>query len=992
MPCRDCPVDDVCEDALEVQGYGVPGVCLACSHPVGRHTARIAEIILPQKGPCLSTGCIGFQAPVGVNPNVGTPCTRTVIQPPDGSNRVPGAPCGVPYKGHSNMNPRMAPLPQPSSSSSQRSSADDPERSVPWQNHSKPSATLVGMSTNGRRVDHYERVRDSGATTSAFSTKGVASARVPRCPFAINSKSVSVSKGKTVQGKTLHIYIFPESVRRVDPQSLNPANGYRPVSSASPKGYRIDDSRIVEFCSRLRDDANFFVTVVLSPGENIKQVVTDTIYDHLTTQVSVDVPSASDFFDVIWGNKPRSGASRRYEVAYGARAVSWWEKNVFTKAASIKEALAPANGVFAIGGHPCIALKLFHGYISISDRVTLPNDPEPLHDQETRWSIGCLPECNSIRDPSKLLHSPYPGHLPLHPEDLSIHSSEQDDEAHVEDILTPTHVQANRNTGSHPIDVDSHPVDVNDDETFDDDIRAAIDASRISAELEERRRQCGISSSSHPPLQVNCSTQPSLSRTRSHSLEVESRSTKPFVHPAVEAPLYTATPANKREYLNSLEQFRSPSAQPIIVCSTTVTNVPVIARLFVDQLVYKFGGGTERPVMPDGVHISISVKQRNLLPKFTVDLPIAGGQSVPSLFLNVLMDVVRNDASLWFSVSDDLEVINTCNLMSPHRNALCKAAAFVCAIFIAERRHLPPKFSPALIEALAHGEASVDDPEWLREFHSGASHALNCWPKDPAVPIPDNPETQFIASLFDRQVSHFTDMSIDARRDTRTQLVALKVLGISIGSFTADNHPILTAFKEVFNMELMHNHTILSLLGPNSKSILRSLTGSFPETGNDVLPCIDWVDSGISDEFTPYEQLFKLAFTRYINGVGHVQHSELDAIMPPEQRVDGKDDPALQARAFLRYLTGEDHLPRHGSRIRLLFSRPGDGEFNLGLNDIPVIMKVQTCFKKGYIRLGDDLKQLLDMQPSTQSDEATAFDVALHSFFAGPFAHSFQIG
>ncbi|KAL0057735.1 hypothetical protein AAF712_015610, partial [Marasmius tenuissimus] len=612
MPCRDCPLNDVCEDALEVQGYGVPGVCLACSHPVGRHTARIAEIILPPKGPCHSTGCIGFQAPVGVNPNVGTPCTRTVIQPPEGSNRVPGALCEIPYKGHSNVNPRMAPLPQPSSSSSQRSSTDL-DRSVPWQNHSKPTATLVGMSTNGRRVDHYERVRDSGATTSAFSTKGAASARVPRCPFAINSKSVSVSKGKAaVQGKTLHIYIFPESVRPVDPQSLNPANGYRPVSSVSAKGYRIDNSCIVEFCNRLRDDANFFVTVVLSPGENVKQVVTDAIYDHLTNQVSINIPSSSDFFDVIWGNKPRSGASRRYEVFYGACAVSWWGKNVFTKAATIKEALGfeedtifIGDGVFAIGGHPCIAFKLFHGYISLSDCITLPSDPDPLHDQENQWSIGCLSECNPIQDPSKLLHSPYPGHLPLHPEDLFIPSLEWDEETDVEGILTSTqssHVQATQDvSGSyHPVDID------NGETTFDDDIRAALDASRISAESTNTIRWRNVNDSrAHRrlPALLKSATVPGPACQGLVLIpwsQVSSRNMKPFVCPAIEFLPYTATPANKCEYLNSLDEFRSPSAQPIVVCSTTVTNVPVIARLFVDQLVYKFGGGTERPIMPDG--------------------------------------------------------------------------------------------------------------------------------------------------------------------------------------------------------------------------------------------------------------------------------------------------------------------------------------------------------------------------------------------------------
>ncbi|KAL0057056.1 hypothetical protein AAF712_016317 [Marasmius tenuissimus] len=258
------------------------------------------------------------------------------------------------------------------------------------------------------------------------------------------------------------------------------------------------------------------------------------------------------------------------------------------------------------------------------------------------------------------------------------------------------------------------------------------------------------------------------------------------------------------------------------------------------------------------------------------------------------MDVIRNDMSLWFLVSDDLEVINTCNLMSPHPNALCKAAAFVCAIFIAERHHLPPKFSPALIEALAHGEASVDDPEWLQEFHSGASNALNSWPKDPAAPVLDTPEAQFIASLFDRQVSHFTDMNICARCDVRTQLVALKVLGISIGLFTADNHPTLIAFKEVFNMELMHIHTILSVLARSKLQVNPTFTHwVLSRDWQYVLRYIDWVNSGISDEFTPYEQSFKAAFTRYINGVGHVQHSELDAIMPPDQRVDGKDDPAL---------------------------------------------------------------------------------------------------
>lgn len=68
-----------------------------------------------------------------------------------------------------------------------------------------------------------------------------------------------------------------------------------------------------------------------------------------------------------------------------------------------------------------------------------------------------------------------------------------------------------------------------------------------------------------------------------------------------------------------------------------------------------------------------------------------------------------------------------------------------------------------------------------------------------------------------------------------------------------------------------------------------------------------WAESPLSlyENAEKFERLLK----RYLQGVGHVQHSDLHGLISQEEYRQYAGDPALRARKFLLYTTGREVLP-----------------------------------------------------------------------------------
>jgi hypothetical protein len=86
----------------------------------------------------------------------------------------------------------------------------------------------------------------------------------------------------------------------------------------------------------------------------------------------------------------------------------------------------------------------------------------------------------------------------------------------------------------------------------------------------------------------------------------------------------------------------------------------------------------------------------------------------------------------------------------------------------------------------------------------------------------------------------------------------------------------------------------------------------FPKTGAAIHGCFKWVSSGV-DNLLEYEEMFKECLYRWLDGSGHVDHPQVNALVPENVRRADAQDRGLRARRFLRYLTGLDSIPREGS-------------------------------------------------------------------------------
>ncbi|KAK7037433.1 hypothetical protein VNI00_011184 [Paramarasmius palmivorus] len=303
-------------------------------------------------------------------------------------------------------------------------------------------------------------------------------------------------------------------------------------------------------------------------------------------------------------------------------------------------------------------------------------------------------------------------------------------------------------------------------------------------------------------------------------------------------------------------------------------------------------------------------------------------------FFNAVNDNMMSLTDCWINVSDSFAAIRTTNAMSTSMKARLTACGMICALSLIHLNALPPMVTPALFEAIAHGEASVDDASWVGTFHSTAKHRLEIWPTDSdnlANFDPDPMKEAIIAdwgcqagvlisvvfSVFiDCRYNQLKDVRLwsrDARASLRRQVVASATLGMIPASISFNESSAVKHFRDGFNIKVGATPLLSpNIFGKNSKNMLLSLSQLHPKSGSDILPFLKWMTAGHKE----LEGRFKACFVRYINGQGHVTHDDLlETLAPPHERELYKDDSGFRARRFLRCLTGDETLPRRGVQI-----------------------------------------------------------------------------
>lgn len=169
-------------------------------------------------------------------------------------------------------------------------------------------------------------------------------------------------------------------------------------------------------------------------------------------------------------------------------------------------------------------------------------------------------------------------------------------------------------------------------------------------------------------------------------------------------------------------------------------------------------------------------------------------------------------------------------------------------------------------------------------------------------------------------------MSFDEREQRRMQVIQKVTFNLPIGAISFSDHPLVNAFHHGFNLLIKPsaNLHLLDMFGSKSKEFFPILTQRLPKDGASICDLIRtqvndrykveedpevWADSppSLYENAEKFERLLK----RYLQGVGHVQHSDLQGLISPEEYRQYAGDSSLRAHKFLLYATGREVLPTH---------------------------------------------------------------------------------
>ncbi|TDL14456.1 hypothetical protein BD410DRAFT_809709 [Rickenella mellea] len=298
----------------------------------------------------------------------------------------------------------------------------------------------------------------------------------------------------------------------------------------------------------------------------------------------------------------------------------------------------------------------------------------------------------------------------------------------------------------------------------------------------------------------------------------------------------------------------------------------------------------------------------------------------------------------------------------------------------------PLPISPFLILVAVKGnEGLPEDNAFIRALDPEAADMLEPWfALGEKGRVPRDNATNPICLLLIQALNMEPRLVNDDRSPEDHQAITRALLGsVLIGDANFMAHPDFLAFRHGFNIRLNDTRTLLDTFVPPSlacaNSLIKAMYNRDISNASQVLYRVRFATTCRSSnrDYKLFLELFQHRFVRYVNGVGHPDHTFVrGSLITEDSFKDDICDGILRSRMLLLAVTDAELLPADPDWTLTLRLHPAKQSLNVEFRPEPTL-HFHTCESACDIEINEWLQNALLENPAS-SESATLFDCWFH--------------